>query len=432
MKTNTKKKPKMKQMNSSFLPGAKLFLKGLISNNASYEGAKTTPWWVALIIIFVSTILATIPTMVYYAGVTGHTQAISASNPGLEIVFTDFQKSIVTPGAEINLEIHSVNNPQGEKVNALLDSSDSWSAALGYTDIVTKQYQTPWVHTRSEETASGTPSLETFIDYEVYRIRENVPLEDELSVVNVEVNNLLKGLQPNGEERPLAYYESTTDETGLTTHVVALRNSFTYYSKTFFSSFVVNRSGSLLLQYRNGRYDQLKVGYNLNELGTVMIGDQKVTASQFLAPATGMEGKIMEYQNGVLQNYSKLYDDGYLTTKWNTFWLFTAITYAVFVGFIIILTLIIFLLTRGTKKRPRTQVFSFLDCFKMIAWLSFTPAVIALVGFIAPQYSALFFIIPMTVRAMFFGMKTLGPGGLGGGAPVDQKAANAPLPRGRG
>ena len=448
MKNNKKKNSKMKQMSSSFKQGLMYFFKGIISNAASYEGAKTTPWWVASIIATVSIIIATIPTMVFYGNRTGFEQISSTTNQGLEVVFTDFVIDLVKSDAStdpINLSITKDTDSEGKEIQVLTDTDNSWNNRFGWimdgsTEVV--GFNNPWTHERAKESATGLPvdPTDTIVDFEIYFMREIKNPTTEREEYNKQVSYIRKGLQADGSQRPLDYYEPILDEEGNQAldndgkpqYDIKLRNSFIFFSRSFFTSYIFNRNGIQLLEYTSGQYDKMVVGTNLQSLGNVTIGGENLTALDFIAPDSSLVSKVLDYQNGVQNNFRDFYNTSFLTIKWNTFWAASAITFAVFIAFIAILALVIFLMTRGTKKRPQIHVFSFLDSLKMVCWLSFTPGVIALLGFLMPQFSSLFFIIPMTVRVIFFGMRTLGPGGAIGGTAGNQAPSNAPLPRGRG
>ena len=451
MKTNKRKQPKMKQMNASFKQGLLYWFKGLISNNACYEGAKSTPWWISLILVFISTAVALVPTMVFYGNRTGYEQ-ISTPNNGLESTLTNFLVTLVDQTDPVELFFNKAETPNEDPRYYLDEIGDGWKNAFGEvleegadpTDPnapVKAGLYNPWISTSSLESITGVPSTDTYINFEVYRIKRDVSFEDEYAKATAEIENLLAGKRQDGALRTTPdYYEPLLDddgnqlfeEDGITPKlVVQLRNSFIYFSKTFFRTYIATYEGAITSNYV-GAYDKMPLGREngLLSLGNINIDGVDYTISDFVTPlAAGPASVLTAYQNEVLANFEEFYNLGFNTAKWASFWMASSITYSIYVGIIFVLSLVVFLTTRGFRKKPRTNVFSYLDALKMVCWLSFTCGVLSLVGFFMPQYSAVFFVILITVRCMWFSFKTLKPTTEAGS---DGHPANKPLPRGRG
>ena len=62
----------------SAMKNFKLILKSLFSNNATVEGARHRPWYFAVIIFFVSMILAVVP--IFFQSITKHGSDIVEKN----------------------------------------------------------------------------------------------------------------------------------------------------------------------------------------------------------------------------------------------------------------------------------------------------------------------------------------------------------------
>jgi|GEM_PF-4185233 len=412
-------------MRATFKQGLILFFKGWIKNDACREGAKLRPWWSAVIIGILSVFLGITPTMVYYGTYEGTAQIHSIQSVGLERVYTNFQMDLLEYGPTndpINLIINPINETQ-----TLTNDDKSWVNALGTYTGVEGSPAKPWVLERDPETVGETGS-NSIIEYEVYYGYE-IQLSTETDVVGKIISDyLLKGLDATGNKRPDDYYGKNSEGEQNEPHI---RNSFTYYSKTFFVTYIINRNSQVQAKY-SGEYDQLTNGYNFNELGKVTINEQPYTSKSFtdgVADAT----LFSEYQRGVFNNYESFYRLGYYNTKWTNFWIGSSITLASFVGLILLLGFVIWLSTRGTKKRPNPlRTLTIIDCFKMICWLSFSPGALSMLAFVIPgfmQFAQVFFVGFLTLRAMYFNFRTLNLSvdGVQPGQPT-----NKPLPRGRG
>ena len=115
-----------------------------------------------------------------------------------------------------------------------------------------------------------------------------------------------------------------------------------------------------------------------------------------------------DFVAAVQKNMNKVYDNAYLTTKQNSFTLYTLVFYGVYVVLIAFMGLMIFLLTRG-KRNPMNYMTFWLST-KIAAWATISPAILALIlGFLLTNFATMFFIILFGVRIMWLSMRQLRP-----------------------
>ena len=125
-------------------------------------------------------------------------------------------------------------------------------------------------------------------------------------------------------------------------------------------------------------------------------------------PATIDEISNPGYEAGVLGNLKAFYDKAYLQI-WSRTLLYSSTIYtAVYLGLVILLGLLMFVITRG--KKNFNNYLKWYQCMFIACWCSFTPGLLSLVlGFIFPAYSVMMFILFMGVRTMWLTMKQLSP-----------------------
>lgn len=425
------KKKSDRPLNTSFRSGLGLFFRGLIKNNACYEGGKR-PWWNALILGFLGIMIALIPTMVTYGTKKGSDFITATSNPSLEVAYSAFMDDLAVKGVDIEFtEVIS-----GEGIRAI-DKDDKWEEQYGKYDNSTRLK--PFVYTVDSETLGQEPGTETIV-YEAYYLK-GLTASNETTAVQEAVAFLQEGKQINGELRDQDYYgydvETLSDGTLLySSKKPNMHSSFTIFASSMFITQVYNTKSERIAEY-SGRYNKIEDGFLLSSLGLVDI--EVGEASQKYAPVAS-DGVLaisdapalqQKYNNGVYSNFNDLYDIGRHSTKWSTFWGVTGVTFAVYVLMIFLLGFVIWLTNHGKRNPLRPLPMSL--WIKTTAWLCFTPFVLCLLGFFMPEFTPVIFVLTATIRTMWFSFRSLKPGGvISGGQSAPGQPTNKPLPRGKG
>lgn len=99
----------------------KLFFKSLISNNACIDGAKKKPWYTAIIIFFLSLIVALVPTFVKTIKVRG-SDSFATYNYGLAEATRAFEENIESNGVTFTV----IDSLVEEKEKNLVCSGDNY------------------------------------------------------------------------------------------------------------------------------------------------------------------------------------------------------------------------------------------------------------------------------------------------------------------
>ena len=114
------------------------------------------------------------------------------------------------------------------------------------------------------------------------------------------------------------------------------------------------------------------------------------------------------YTSSVQLEMNKVYNESYITSKNNSFLMYTFVFFGVYLILIVFMGLMIFILTRG-KKNPMNYMTFWLS-LKIAMWASISPAILALIlGFILTNFATMFFILLYGVRVMWLSMRQLRP-----------------------
>lgn len=118
------------------------------------------------------------------------------------------------------------------------------------------------------------------------------------------------------------------------------------------------------------------------------------------------ELKALEKQ--LFENLKPFLNDSYSSIKSRTLAYSVGIYYSIYVGLILFLGLLMWLLTRG--KKNFNNYLRIHQTLRIAGMASFTPGLLALIlGFIMSQYAMMFFILFLGVRVMWMSMKQLSP-----------------------
>ncbi|MDR1697330.1 MAG: hypothetical protein LBR37_00190 [Erysipelotrichaceae bacterium] len=327
-------------------------LGSLFKNNSALNGATGNPWWVSLVILILTLGCAITPVALFYDGQRGE-QYIPAYNNGLEVALADFQ--IALSENDLDYEIQQ----KGEGENAVYElneiGSNTWDNVFGLNETPYKHYHVGTID------ADGDGSIDLIPDYEIYFTK-----------------------------RGGAELSSFKDQ------VLEKANSYFIFGKdAFFFGFLTNGD---LVSASSGDYLRL-VGTKLSDLGKVYNGDALV------------DGKthVTEYQNGVLNNYKQFINKGYLTYHDRQVLVWTLAALGFFFIIVILGGLVIFIGTRS--KTSEFRVLSYWKCTKIAIWASLSPALITLIlgCLFLQQYAMWMFILLVSLRYMWFSMRTLRP-----------------------
>lgn len=341
----------------------KLILKSLINNEACVEGGRHRPWWISVIMLFISMVLAIGPVFYQTFKKTG-SDFVSSQTYNLDTALLRFNEEI---------EKHDVNmvvTPVEGSSNYLEVDQNKWNEAFTYQDPRNNQY-----HAYQHYNAEGN------VDLDVYYIPEL-----NSTIIN-EINNNVPGYEIEDNPESLTWKKRN--------------HSFIIFGKYEIVAYAYNSASSSAVGSSYGDYKNMEVGFNLKATAFVTTSDgnvltlDKVNASNYNT-----------FKEGVWENWKAFFNQAYLYNRGELTWRTTLLMFGINLGLTIFMGLMIFLLTRG-KTNP-FRIYKFMECEFIAGWATLAPGILAcILGFILAQFAQLAFPLLLGVRVMWLCMKTL-------------------------
>ena len=335
----------------------KLFLRSLINNEAAVEGGRTRPWWLAIIMIFVSLILSLIPTLVTSLNKNGSDFINGNYVYGYDVAMEAFVKDT----NEKNLHLVVKESETGKYLD--LDKA-AWDVAYPTKNSYDMNR---YAHLNSDNA----------IDFEVYYVNEVITQEHLDHIVNALVN---------GEVQKRSV-------------------SFVLFGKTTFISSLYSLTSTTAKGTVYCDYNYFEVGYDFTTMCNVKIGDKEVT------PLTINRADPKEYKAYVGAYWDSIkgvYTTGFKTNKITSLWQTLLLMFGINLGVTVFMGLMIFILTRG-KNNP-FRIYTFWETQKIAYWATPAPTVIAMVlGFFLSSFATVTYPLVLGLRIMWLSMRTLRP-----------------------
>ena len=353
--------------------------KGIISNQACIDNGKEAPWWLAILFFLFAIIIPLIPNFVYLSNSYG----ASFLNNGTFGVDTGLAK------ASIQLK---KDNKSFEVKNGLLSYSDYDATTDNVDDI-----QPIYSNIRTVDSSAHVQ-----YDFQLYYTQmEGDKLSifvDKLTKVQYVINTTDKYVpsEDPDAEKPKLYIPSFAVLSNKTLAVAIYKSNTTTLASNTFGGLNWNHTPNtpnLLDRIVNNIKDEQYLTDGVVDLTKINLDTLSTIATK----------NTFDVWKGI---FNETYIDQKETTKWNN----TLIFLGVYGGLLIFLGLLVFLLTRG-KNSPFRSL-NFWVCQKIAYFLSFTPAVLALVvGFIMStnMIGQMMFIMFLSLRVMWASMRQLRP-----------------------
>ncbi len=343
----------------------------LAINDSAIEGAKTAPWWIAVILFVVGTFLPIIPIMVTNSKAYGASY-LSSNVYGYEQRLAAGVLDLQEKGYTYKVENKQLVERIGDAVQ-----------------------ETTW-----EENAEGVSKDETPV-YTYYVVRDGVTeIGFEIYYSDRPVNKTTKSitaLKKTIEERSYIQgttnlYDSATNDKSSATYKVSY---VLLYKDGMYSKVYVNKSTSAAatsasgMNWNNAKFDEL-----LTNLATVENVEKNLYNDA--------------YVNGVFNNFKVVNNNGYKDQKIKSFWLNSGLYYGIYIALGFFMGFMMWVLTRG-KNNPNRGLNIF-TAFKISWWIDLTPGILAMaIGFMWTQAAGLAYIVLIGIRTMWLSMRSLNP-----------------------
>ena len=333
----------------------------LVNNAAAIRGAKNGPLWLTIVFFVLSLFLPVLPIFIAQANVNGST-FLNKYTYGLERTLT-----------AMAIDLHDNRHVEFDLgVDHLLSVKEN-GAAINYEEYgATKPFAT------YENKATGQ------YDFMIYV--SNVQTNAEKKLISTAVS---------AKTYKLKTLEASTEAEGVYTP-----SYMVIFPDTFFMVVYGQDSTKAVTSSYNGDYKTMEATQTgLANLLKVTDKEGNVIAQDILSD---------DYTKGFLNNFKKVLDKSYESSKVVNVWGTSGIYLAIFFGLSIVMGFIMWILTRG-KNNPNNYFTPWLTQ-KIEARLALSPAIITLIaGFFLTSQAPLFFILTLGLRIMWISMKELRP-----------------------
>jgi hypothetical protein len=347
----------------------KLIFQSLFSNEPIMQ-ARNQPWYIALLLFVVSILLATFPTFSQISNREG-SSFLSGNTYSIENALVLFTETLEEEGVRLVVTTRTENE---EPVYELSNQGTIWS------DVFT-------------ETLTEYPAF-PFFEYAV-----------------------------NDQVRLRVFYQGNqTDEaTGaFATALLALPvgddniASFLLLGKAAVYMYVYNpaaltantASGESFITAFSGTYTDVPVGTNLGNFVVTDVDGNTINQSDLIL-----------YTRVVFANWLNFFDQSFAFTKSQLLLVQTGLTFVVNAIMALLMSLVIFIMTRG-KNNPNKH-FKFGETMKIGAWALLSPALLTIVaGSLFPEFAGTAFVLFVGLRLMWLSSRYLRPVDMVTTAPV--------------
>ncbi len=393
----------------------------LIRNNYAIECGKTLPWWSALIVFVLGVFLPVIPTMVYIG--TGYGSSfLDNYSYGFEEHLTYLMSDLYMEGYEFIIENSAASGKNvmaaykdGERMSNLTsDQFNDLEPIAAYIDdssLYKNNYDLLVYYTNRSNTSS--PSISDMIGYLNCEASEPGPVylwgsetQEQTTADKVDESNAVNGTDYH-------YY----------------RPSYIIFSRDYIYVNIVTPTKDNIETYQSftGNWEHHTLGVDvvsdyltttvsvssLTNLDTGSMSNVTINGdgTATITAANSQEELDMlmtcsSYLDGTTANWKVCFDDAYISGRNNSLLYSTLIYEAIYIALSIFMGLLIYLLTRGKKNYYRYLRAT--TCQKINAWAALSPGILGmLIGFFAPNYVVVFYVIFLGLRTMWMAMMQL-------------------------
>ena len=358
----------------------------LISNQRAINGAKHNPWWVAIIMFVLAVILSVVPITVNTSKTYGSQFLANKTN--------SWETQITTASLELHKEGFEFSVVENDQIKVTKNGAD-WSHTSDDTDKIYNDTDAIYTYENS---------VTKEIDFQVYF---SFKATEKLTPSSQTIQDLLEELMGK------RYEVGTSTEQGDIPSTAAEESEESEESEVTKSYY----RPSFILLYTDGFYAYLSKPRSIEAEGSGA-GDWKNTpvGTKIIERVLTVEGfetlpdnaSNLEFVNAVNNNWKQIFNEGYIHSRNYATLTSSLVFLGVYAGLSFFMGLMIFLLTRG--KKNTFNYLTFWTCFKINAWASVAPGILALIlGFIVPSYAMMFFIILHGLRTMWLTTKQLRP-----------------------
>ena len=363
---------------------------GQLSNARAIEGAKTSPWWIAVILFLIGTFLPIVPIMVSQGNAYG-SQFISGTLYGYDQYVTNVTYDLANDGGNVyKIKDHQLLKYDSTGTTEIKDNT--WYPTDNPADLQPIKYYNATYEVNFEEEGQNVVKTKHVRRFNVYYTNRPYSGNGDFNIYQ-----MLKTLTGR-------HYEKEALEPTLYTGEVDSKNENLYYNASFIVltpngiySYIYKTDTTTLATYTGGGFDWKNQDNSENFFKELAYVGNMVA-----------NPKDANYVKGVLNNWKTVYNKAYQTLKNRNFWMLSGIFYGIFVALNLFMGLMLWLLTRG--KRNPNRGLKIYTCLEIAGWTCFMPGLLALIfGFLIPAAQQILFIMLIGLRTMWLAMRQLNP-----------------------
>lgn len=369
----------------------KMLFASLFKNEAAVNGGRYQPWWIAIILFFVSTIVAVIPTMVVTGRARG-SDVFSGPQYDTDIGLVKFQQELEDKGVEL---AYRLNDGVYELTNSGTAFSAAFTDTIGISAVATSVQIPYYSYNKPREkviTNSEGTSETVYVNFEYLRVYYTGEI----------TATFLSGETTITPERALNNYLQRLSEVSINTNNLPNEKitSYVILGKTelFMAFYNPNEvtEGNKMVRSMEGTAAELTKEFTISNFHKVDVDGAAIAPTD-----RNLVGKTLE-------NWSSFIDVANEPIRVRSFWALSGINFFLFFTLSLFIGIIYFITTRG-KYNPNRDI-RFLEAMRIGAWLLPAPALLTLViGLFMPAYAQLIYIMTLGMRTVWMSMKSVQP-----------------------
>ena len=335
----------------------KFIFSSLFSNKTIIDESKKQPWWLAIVLVILSCIIAVVPIFTSVMKSNGSDIIATAQNYSLDYSLQKFSQDYLN-GSSCTIKVE----------NGKLTAENFDFAEVKYNDQITllvkyvpfEADSVIYKDTFVEEAKSILTSLQTSDKYVI-------PAEGETTSTDIK-GHVYSTLLLGSEGVYLYVYNSTA--------------TVTYNQEKT----IISAPTPVASIY--GTYENIK-------------GDLANISNYYVGTST------VEKNENALASWKEFFDVAYASPRNQTAWSTTGMYLAINGVILLVSSLMIFLLS---KSKTSIQKYKFLESLKMICFCALCPALLSLlVGLIMPSFISMGFMMFIVLRVTWLSMKATSP-----------------------
>jgi hypothetical protein len=343
----------------------KLVFASLLDNGVAIKG-KDQPWFVALILFVASVVLATYPTFNQISARTG-SDFLNGTLFSVDVGLQALSEELYQEDVDLVIKETTVD---GEARHTLVNESSLWG------EVFTQSYDGFALFPYFEYAVTGSSRLRVFYQG---------------STTDAEATEFIN---------VMVAFEKGDDR--LTSFMFLGRNSVYMYMYSTISITNETATGEDFVNGFSGTYDVIPLNTNIANFIALD------SAGAFVDPLTAKATDYQAYADRTFNNWKTFFDQSFAYSKSVLLWAQTALTFVVNIIMSFLMTVVIYIMTRGKLNPNRTM--TFLDSIKIGSWTLLSPALLTIVaGSLFPEFAPTAFVLFVGLRLMWLSSKYLRP-----------------------